>query len=118
MSTRVYSEINLHITWHTKGSLPMITPAMEPHLHSFLRNKVVETRGAYFHAIGGIQTHLHLAASVKPSVHLDEWIGQLNERGYMNLVNCLHCRLSTAMSGSGPNRIGVACATSRTHLST
>lgn len=77
MSTRVYSEIHLHITWHTKGNLPFITPALEPRLYQFVKDRVIETRGAYFHAIGGIQDHLHLGVSVKPSVHLDEWIGQL-----------------------------------------
>ncbi|MFT3746015.1 MAG: transposase [Pyrinomonadaceae bacterium] len=77
MSIRVYSEINLHVTWHTKNSLPMITGAMQPELFAFLKNKIVETRGAYFHPIGGIETHLHIAFSVKPSIHLDEWIGQL-----------------------------------------
>ena len=74
MSVRVYSEINLHITWHTKNSLPMIKAAMEPTLHQFLKDKVIETPGAYFHAIGGIGVHIHLATTVKPSIHLDEWI--------------------------------------------
>jgi hypothetical protein len=41
MSIRVYSEINLHITWHTKDSLPMISAEMQPTLYSFLKNKVV-----------------------------------------------------------------------------
>ncbi len=77
MSIRVYSEINLHITWHTKNSLRMINEQMQPELYAFLKNKIVETRGAYFHGIGGIETHVHIACSVKPSVHLDEWIGQL-----------------------------------------
>ena len=80
MSVRVYSEINVHITWHTKNSLRLIDTKMQADLFAFLKNKVIETRGAYFHAIGGIETHVHLAASVKPSVHLDEWIGQLKER--------------------------------------
>lgn len=77
MSIRVYSEINLHVTWHTKDNRRLITPAMQLDLYSFLKNKIVETRGAYFHAIGGIEDHVHLGFSVKPSVHLDEWIGQL-----------------------------------------
>jgi putative transposase len=77
MSVRVYSEINLHITWHTKNSLRLIDPKIQADLFAFLKNKVIETRGAYFHAIGGIETHLHLVSSVKPSIHLDEWIGQL-----------------------------------------
>src|SRR5262245_36232006 len=55
----------------------MITPAMQPEPYAFLKNKIVETRGAYFHAIGGIETHIHIGLSVKPSIHLDEWIGNL-----------------------------------------
>jgi putative transposase len=55
----------------------MITEAIRPGLYGFLKNKIVETPGAYFHAIGGIETHIHLAFSVQPSVHLDEYIGQL-----------------------------------------
>lgn len=77
MSVRAYSEINLHLTWHTKDNLPLITKEMQPDLYGFLKNKIVETKGAIFHAIGGIETHVHIAASVQPSLHLDEWIGQL-----------------------------------------
>ena len=77
MSVRAYSEINLHLTWHTKDNLPRITKEMQPNLYAFLKNKIVETKGAIFHAIGGIEMHVHSAASVQPSLHLDEWIGQL-----------------------------------------
>jgi len=77
MSIRVYSEVNLHVTWHTKNDRPLITSTIQPHLYAFLKNKIVETRGAYFHAIGGIETHVHVASSIKPSVHLDECISQL-----------------------------------------
>lgn len=77
MSIRVYSEINLHITWHTTENLPLINAEMRPNLYAHLKNKIVETTGAYFHGIGGIETHIHLGVSVKPSLHLDEWIGKL-----------------------------------------
>jgi putative transposase len=77
MSEHVYSEINLHITWHTKISLPMINADLEGPLHQYLKNRIVQTPGAYFHAIGGIETHIHIATSVEPSIHIDEWIGQL-----------------------------------------
>jgi putative transposase len=77
MSIRVYSEINLHLTWHAKDNLPLINPQMRPDLYAFLKNKIVETTGAFFHGIGGIETHVHIATSVKPSLHLDEGIGQL-----------------------------------------
>lgn len=55
----------------------MIDSKMQADLFAFLKNKIVETRGAYFHAIGGIETHVHIGCSVKPSVHIDEWVGQL-----------------------------------------
>jgi len=42
MSIRVYSEINLHITWNTKDSQRLITPEMQPDLYAFLKNKIVQ----------------------------------------------------------------------------
>jgi putative transposase len=77
MSRHVYSEINLHITWHTENSLPLIREAVEGPLHQFIKDRVIKTDGAYFHAIGGIETHVHLVTTVVPSLHIDEWIGQL-----------------------------------------
>jgi putative transposase len=89
MSIRVYSEINLHLTWHTKDNRPLINAAMQPDLYAFLKNKIVETRGAYFHAIGGIDDHVHIGCSVKPSIHLDEWIGQLKGASSYEMGNDL-----------------------------
>ena len=77
MSRRVYAEINLHITWHTKNSLPMITASVESRLYAFLKNKIIETPDTYFHAVGGVADHIHLAVSVRPTIDLDKWIGQL-----------------------------------------
>jgi putative transposase len=57
--------------------LPLIVPEMRAELYAYLKNKIVESTGAYFHGIGGIETHIHIGVSVKPSLHLDEWIGQL-----------------------------------------
>ncbi len=77
MTRHVYSEINLHITWHTKNSLPLIREAIEGPLHQFIKDRVIKTDGAIFRAIGGIETHVHLVTSVIPSLHIDEWVGQL-----------------------------------------
>lgn len=77
MAKRSYSEINLHITWHTKDNVPLITIEIEAALYKFLRNKVIKTDGAYFHAIGGIEDHIHIASSVRPTIEIDKWIGQL-----------------------------------------
>ena len=77
MSDSVYSKINLHINWHTKYSLPTIKPEIEPKLHQFLKHKIIKTKGAYFHAVGGIEDHIHLAVSISPDIHISKWIGEL-----------------------------------------
>lgn len=77
MSRRVYSEINLHITWHTKDNIRFIDDRIEPLLYKYLQNRIIETSGAYLHAIGGIGDHVHIGVSVKPTLGLDNWIGQL-----------------------------------------
>ena len=77
MSKTYYAEINLHITWHTKNNSRLITPELRPLLYGFLKDRIVNTEGAYFHGIGGIADHLHIGASVAPKIHLDEWFGQL-----------------------------------------
>ncbi|MBK8304967.1 MAG: IS200/IS605 family transposase [Chloracidobacterium sp.] len=73
----VYSEINYHITWHTKTSLPMITERIEDRLYHYLTHKILETPGAILHAIGGIQTHIHIGVSLEPNILVSDWIGKL-----------------------------------------
>lgn len=55
----------------------MITESVEARLYRYVTNKIIKTEGAIFHAIGGIETHLHIAATVKPTIQIDKWIGQL-----------------------------------------
>src|SRR5437763_158697 len=77
MSHNYYAEINLHITWHTKGSLPLLVPKVEAITHHYLRGKCINTPGVFIHEIGGIETHVHLCASIAPTVSISEFIGQL-----------------------------------------
>lgn len=77
MSRRAYSEINLHITWHTKGNLPLIKPEIELKLYRFLEQRMTETPEVFVHAVGGIENHVHIAVSVPPNIQPAEWIGQL-----------------------------------------
>ncbi len=77
MPRRVYSEINFHITWHTKSNMPLIKPEIEPKLYQFLKHKILETPEIIVHAVGGIEDHIHLAVSVPPTVQPAEWIGKL-----------------------------------------
>jgi len=77
MPKNVYSEINLHMTWHTKNDDPVLTAEIESRVHHYLENKIRETKDVIFHAIGGIEDHVHSAVSVPPSLLVSDWIGKL-----------------------------------------
>jgi putative transposase len=77
MGRNFYAEINLHITWHTKDSAPLLIPQVEAVVHHYLRGRCMNTPGVFIHEIGGIETHVHLAVSIAPTVLISEFIGQL-----------------------------------------
>lgn len=77
MSHNYYSEINLHITWHSKDSLPQLTPRVEPIAHCCIRKKIVKLPGAFVHEMGGSETHIHAAVTTPPTLTISELIGQL-----------------------------------------
>jgi putative transposase len=77
MSRDYYSEINLHMTWHCKDSLPLLTPQVEPLAHRSVKQKIINTPGAFVHEIGGTETHVHVAVSIPPTLNISEFIGQL-----------------------------------------
>ena len=77
MSRNYYSEINLHLTWHTKTSSPLLTPTVEPLAHRALKHKIVDWPGAFVHEIGGTDTHVHLMITIAPTITISEFIGQI-----------------------------------------
>ena len=77
MSHNFYSEINLHITWHCKNSLPLLTPRVELVAYRHVKEKIVNTRGVFVHEIGGTETHIHVAITIPPTLTISEYIGQL-----------------------------------------
>jgi putative transposase len=77
MSHNYYSELHLHIVWHTKPSQPLLTPDVERFTHRYLRGGLINTPGVYVHEVGGTETHVHLAVTVPPTVLISELIGQL-----------------------------------------
>jgi putative transposase len=77
MAHNYYSEINLHVTWHTKESLPLLTETVEPLFHRYIQQRLINEKGIFIHEIGGIETHIHLVVTVPPTITISEWIGQL-----------------------------------------
>jgi len=80
MSQNYYSEIYLHLTWHTKLSRPLIVPDVETLARKCLREKAAALGDIKIHEIGGIETHVHLAVSIEPTVTISEMVGAL--KGY------------------------------------
>jgi putative transposase len=77
MSRNYYSEIHLHLTWHTKDSLPLLTPDTEPLAHRYIKQRIIHTPGARVHEIGGTETHVHVAVTIPPTLLISDFIGQL-----------------------------------------
>lgn len=57
------------VLWPTK-------PYLEPELHQYLRGKGIDF-GGIAHAVGGIEDHVHVAASVPLRISVATYIGQL-----------------------------------------
>jgi putative transposase len=77
MSRNDYAEIHLHVVWHTKESLPLLTPEIERFVHRYLRGRILHTPGLYFHEIGGTENHVHVAFSIAPTVLISKLVREL-----------------------------------------
>ena len=65
-----------HIVWATKNRQPWIAPQVEPRLFAYLVAQAVGL-GAYVYAIGGTDDHVHLVATIPPSVSVSHFVKQL-----------------------------------------
>jgi putative transposase len=77
MKRNFYSEINLHITWHTKESSPLLVPKVEAEVHHYLKGRCINTPGVFVYEVGGTETHVHLCVSVWPTLLISDFIGAL-----------------------------------------
>ncbi|MCE5280102.1 MAG: transposase [Planctomycetaceae bacterium] len=77
MSTRAYSEINFHVTWHVKDDEPILCDEVEAQLQRFLQTKAAATSKIYFHVVGGTDTHVHIVFSQEPDLLTSTFIGEL-----------------------------------------
>ena len=71
-----YYRLFYHFAWATKQREPLITVDNRTAIYAVAVDKVLEMRGIV-HAIGGMPDHLHLVATVPPSVSLSSFIGQI-----------------------------------------
>jgi putative transposase len=71
-----YWRLFYHFVWGTKHGEPLIDGAFEESLHRAIAAKVNDLEGIA-HAVGGIETHVHLVVSVPPKTALSTFIGQV-----------------------------------------
>jgi REP element-mobilizing transposase RayT len=71
-----YWRLFYHFVWGTKNGEPLIEPKWESPLHNVIAAKAADL-GALVHAVGGIETHVHLVASVPPKIALSKFVGQV-----------------------------------------
>ena len=64
------------MVWGVKNREPLIQVEFEEPLHNVMAGKAKEL-GAFVYAVGGIDDHVHLVASVPPRVALADFIGQV-----------------------------------------
>jgi len=82
-----YWRLYYHFVWSTKDRLALIDERIEAELYIVIAAKAKEL-GATVHSIGGIEDHVHLAASVPPKVSLSEFVGLVkgNSSHFVNHV--------------------------------
>lgn len=65
-----------HFIWTTKKREPLLTPDIELRIHGYLRNEAEKLQCPLFY-INGAADHMHVLASVRPSIAPSEFIKQL-----------------------------------------
>jgi putative transposase len=77
VSHDAFSETHLHIVWHTKLSMPLLTPPIEAFVHHYVRHRLLAEPGVLVHAIGGTENHVHVAITVPPTLLVSELVGRI-----------------------------------------
>ena len=106
MSSHVFHEIYLHFNWHTKDDLPLLTSDLEPLVHDYLRQRCRQTKGVYFHGIGGTVRDIggSLLVAFAGQYQLSRFRVVLVKKQFYNFLTPKACRIH-----EGDNR-RVACA--------
>ena len=71
-----YWRLFYHFVWTTREREPLIVREWEKRLHGAIRAKA-EHLGAFVHAVGGTEDHVHMVASVPPTLSLAKFVGQV-----------------------------------------
>lgn len=62
-----------HLVWATKERQPLITSEKEKELYNYIIHKA-DNLNCIIHAAGGIEDHIHLVASIPPSLSIADFV--------------------------------------------
>ena len=71
-----YCQLFYHLVWSTKNREPLITEELEPMVYALIRSKATDL-GAMVYALGGVADHVHLVATIPPSIAVARLVGQV-----------------------------------------
>ena len=62
-----------HLIWATESRQPLITRDRESELYGYIIGKA-DAIGCIIHAVGGVEDHIHLVASIPPKLSVAEFV--------------------------------------------
>lgn len=65
-----------HVIWATKHREPIIEPAFESVIFATIRQKAERFKSVIY-AVNGVGDHIHVVASIPPSIALATWVGEI-----------------------------------------
>jgi len=71
-----YWRLHYHFVWATFNRLPLLSDELMPHVQRSIYSRA-KRLGVIVHALGGVEDHIHVVASVPPKLALAECVGQL-----------------------------------------
>ncbi len=65
-----------HLIWATQNREPLITSTREKELYGYIIGKA-DYLGCIIHAIGGIEDHIHIVASIPPKLSIADFVKKI-----------------------------------------
>ncbi|MEC4813212.1 MAG: IS200/IS605 family transposase [Scytonema sp. PMC 1069.18] len=75
-----------HLIWATESRHPLVTTECESELHGYIIGKA-NAMGCIIHAIGGMEDHIHVVASIPPKISVADFVKQIKGSSAYHLNN-------------------------------
>ncbi len=92
-----------HLIWATESRQPLITPERESKLYGYIIGKA-DAMGCIIHAIGGIEDHIHIVASIPPKLSIADFVKTIKGSSAYHLN---HTPLASGLGFSWQHGYGV-----------